>query len=162
MEGAVDTNIAGLRATDIPPSCKKNRWPQGHLEHLNFGPPHHGEGRDTPSPVRPACLRTPKPLTRLLQTPRRLPIRGDYYRPSSFIDKSRSTAVVPPLGPARGWIAPHHARCTSWLRWRAGCWLSGPAAGPPAGSTEAQVGHGRGGRQPRGAQAPHQRPASPG
>eukprot|EP01048_Picozoa_sp_COSAG05_P014399 COSAG05_NODE_1629_length_4372_cov_4.107653_7_plen_127_part_00 len=55
------------------------RWPEGHRETLNFGPPHHGEGRNTPSPAWPACLHTPEPVTRLLQTPRPS-IPEDYYR----------------------------------------------------------------------------------
>ena len=64
-------------------SRPKYFWPKGHLDHLNFGPPHHGEGRDTPLPVWPACLRTPEPLTRLLQTSS-LSIPEDYYCYSSY------------------------------------------------------------------------------
>ena len=56
-------------------------WLESHLEPLNFGPPHHGEGRNTPSPAWPACLHMPEPLTRLLQTPR-LSVPEDYYRAS--------------------------------------------------------------------------------
>ena len=62
-----------------PSSCAPEyRWSKGHLDHLNCGPPQLGEGRDTVSPAWPACLRTPEPLTRLLQTSS-VSIPEDYY-----------------------------------------------------------------------------------